>query len=84
MSEDNEIEPVVKKQSKSEDFDSILFELEFMNKNQIKRKKIILDLITLSETVTIESNGVIHVNKETPGIKASTILYHLQQPTKKN
>ena len=31
MSKDSEIEPVVKKQRKSEDFDSILLELEFMN-----------------------------------------------------
>ena len=83
MSEDSEIEPVVKKQRKCDDFDSILLELEFMNKNQIKRSKIILDLIKQSETVTIESNDVIYVNKETLGIKASTFLYNLQQPTKK-
>ena len=83
MSEDSEIEPLVKKQRKSEDFDTILLELEFMNKNQIKRSKIILDLITQSETVTIESNDVIHVNKKTLGIKASTFLYNPQQPTKK-
>ena len=56
MSEDSEIEPVVKKQRKSDDFTSIMIELEFMNKNQIKRSKIILDLINQSETVTIESN----------------------------
>ena len=84
MSEDSEIERVVKKQRKSEDFDSILLELEFMNKKQIKRSKIILELIKQSETVTIESNDVIHFNKETLGIKASTFLYNLQQPTKKN
>ena len=83
MSEDSEIEPVVKKQRKSKDFDSILLELEFINKNQIKRSKIILDLINQSETVTIELNDVIHFNKETLGIKASTFLYNLQQPTKK-
>ena len=83
MSEDSEIESVVKKQRKSDDFDSILLELEFMNKNQIKRSKIILDLIKQSETLTIESNDVIDVNKETLGIKASTFLYNLQQPTKK-
>ena len=83
MSEDSEIEPVVKKQRKSEDFDSILLELDFMNKNQIKRSKIILDLINQSETVTVESNDVLHVNKERLGIKASTFLYNLQQPTKK-
>ena len=77
------IESVVKKQRKSEDFDSILLEPEFMNKNQIKRSKIILDLITQSETVTIESNDVIQVNKQTLGNKASTLLYNLQQPTKK-
>ena len=53
-----------------------------MNKNQIKRSKIILELITQSETVTIESNDVIHVNKETLGIKALTFLYNLQQPIK--
>ena len=84
MSEDSEIEPVVKKQIKSKDFDSILLELEFMNKNQIKRSKIMLDLIKQSETVTIESNDFIHVKKETLGIKASTFLYNIQQPTKKN
>ena len=82
MSEDSEIEPEVKKQ-KSKDFDSILLELDFMNKNQIKRSKIILDLINQSETVTVESNDVLHVNKERLGIKASTFLYNLQQPTKK-
>ena len=54
-----------------------------MNKNQIKRSKIILDLINQSETVTVESNDVLHVNKERLGIKASTFLYNLQQPTKK-
>ena len=83
MSENSEIEPVVKKQIKSDDFTSIMIELEIMNKNQIKRSKIILDLINQSETVTIESNDVLHVNKETLGIKASTFLYNLQQPTKK-
>ena len=83
MSEDSELEPVVKKQRKSDDFTSIMIELEVMNKNQIKRSKIILDLINQSETVTIESNEVLHVNKETLGIKASTFLYNLQQPTKK-
>ena len=39
MSEDSEIEPVVKKQRKSEDFDSILLELEFMNKIKSKDQK---------------------------------------------
>ena len=33
MNEDIEIEPVVIKQRESEDFESILLELEFMNKN---------------------------------------------------
>ena len=84
MSEDSEIEPVVKKQRKGDDFTSIMIELEVMNKNQIKRSKIILDLINHSEKVTIESNDVLHVNKETLGIKASTFLYNLQQPTKKS
>ena len=83
MSEVSEIEPVVKKQ-KSKDFYSILLELDFMNKNQIKRSKIILDLINQSETVTVESNDVLHVNKKRLGNKASTFLYNLQQPTKKN
>ena len=83
VSEDSEIEPVVKKQRKSEDFDSVMIQLEFVNKNQIKRSKIILDLTTQSETVTIESNDVIHFNKETLGLKASIFLYNLQQPTKK-
>ena len=71
MSEDSEIEPVVKKQRKSDDFTSIMIELEVMNKNQIKRSKIILDLINQSETVTIESNDVLHVNNETLGINIS-------------
>ena len=38
MSEDSEIEPVVKKQRKGEDFDCILLDLEFMIKIQIKIK----------------------------------------------
>ena len=83
MSEDSEIEPVVKKQRKSDNFTSIMIDLEVMNKNQIKRSKIILDLINQSETVTIESNDVLHVNKETLSIKASTFLYNLLQPTNK-
>ena len=60
-----------------------MIELEVMNKNQIKRSKIILDLVNQSETVTIELNDVLHVNKETLGIKASTFLYNLQQQLKK-
>ena len=60
-----------------------MIELEVLNENQIKRSKIILDLINQSETVAIESNDVLHVKKETLGIKASTFLYNLQQPTKK-
>ena len=60
-----------------------MIELEFMNKKQIKRSKIIHDLINQSETVTIESNDVLHVNKETLGIKILIFLYNLQQPTKK-
>ena len=83
MSEVSEFEPVLKKQRKSYNFTSIMIELEVMNKNQIKRSKIILDLINQSETVTIESNDVLHVKKETLGIKVSTFLYNLQQPTKK-
>ena len=69
MTEDSENEPVVKNK-KSKVFDSILLELDFMNKKQIKRSKIRLDLINESETVTVESNDVLHVNKETLGIKA--------------
>ena len=78
MSEDSEIEPVVKEQRKSDDFTSVMVELEVMNKNQINRSKIILDLINQSETVTIDSNDVLHVNKETLGIKSSTFLYNQQ------
>ena len=39
-------------------------------------------MIKQSETVTIETNDGIDVKKETLGIKASTFLYNLQQPTK--
>ena len=60
-----------------------MIELEVKNENQIKRPKVILDLINQSETVTIESNDVLHVNKETLGIKASAFLYNLEQATKK-
>ena len=38
-------------------------------------------MIIQSKTITIESNDVIHVNKEAMGIKASTFLYNLQQRT---
>ena len=74
MSKDGEIGPVVKKQRKGNDFDSIMIELEFMNKKQTKRTKILLDLINQTETVPIESNDVHHVNKETLGIKTSISL----------
>ena len=39
-------------------------------------------MINQSETVTIESNDVLRVNKETLGITSSTFLNNLQQPTK--
>ena len=81
MSEESEIEPEMKQKSK--DFVSILIEQEFININQIKISKLIHGLINQSDTVTIELNDVIQVNGEKLGVKASTFLYNLQQPTKK-
>ena len=44
-------------------------------------------MIDQSETVIIESNDILHFhhfNKQSPGIKISTFLHNLKQPTKKN
>ena len=81
MSEDRETELVMETTKNRQVFKSVMLMREFMKRNQIKRSKIILDLINQSETVTLDLNDVRHVSKETLSIK-SKIQYNEQQPTK--
>ena len=80
--EDSEIEPILKKQNFSQ-FESIISELEPMEKNKIKRSEILLERIKQSDVISIGGNDVLHINKEQLGVKVSTFLYNLQQSTKK-
>ena len=54
-----------------------------MEKNKIKRSEILLEHIMQSEVFSIGGNVVLHINEEPLGVKFSTLLYNLQQTTKK-
>ena len=83
VSDDSEIEPVVKKRKDSA-FDSIMLELKLMDKNKTKRTAIVLKKIFDSDTVSIsEENNVLHIEDEPQGVKVTNFLHNLQQPTKK-
>ena len=83
VSDDSEIEPVVKKRKDSA-FDSIMLELKLMDENKTKRAAIILKKNFDSDTVSIsEENNVLHIEDEHQGVKVTNFLYNLQQPTKK-
>ena len=82
VSEDSEIEPILKKQKISQ-FESVISELEPMEKNKIKRSEILLEHIMQSDVISIGGNDVLHINKEPLGVKVSNFLYDLQQTTKK-
>ena len=83
VSDDSEIEPVVKKRKDSA-FDSIMLELKLMDENRTKRAAIILKKISDSNTVSIsEENNVLHIEDEPQEVKVTNFLYNLQQPTKK-
>ena len=83
MSDDSETEPIVKK-STTTTFQSIMRDLGVMEKNKIARVEIILNKILESPTVSIEDpGGIIHINNQPLGLKASTFLYNTQQSTKK-
>ena len=81
VSEDSEIEPILKKQKISQ-FESITSELEPMEINKIRRSEILLEQMQ-SDVISIRGNDVLHINKEPLGVKLSTFLYNLQQTTKK-
>ena len=82
VSDDSEIEPVVKKRKDSA-FDSIMLELKLMDENKTKRAAIILKKIFDSNTVSIsEENNVLHIEDEPQGVKVTNFLNNLQ-PTKK-
>ena len=84
VSDDSEIEPVVKNIVKDSAFDSIMLELKLMDENKTKRAAIILKTIFDSDTVSIsEENNVLHIEDEPQGVKVTNFLYNLQQPTKK-
>ena len=61
VSKDSEIEPTIKKQKISQ-FESIISELEPMEKNKIKRIKILLKHIMQSDVISIGGNDVLHIN----------------------
>ena len=83
MSDDSEIEPIVKKYTTTT-FQSIMRDLGVMEKNKIGRAEIILNKIFESPTVSIEDpGGIIHIDNQPLGLKASTFLYNAQQSTKK-
>ena len=82
VSEDSEIEPILKKQKNSQ-FKSIMSELETMEKNKIRRSEILFEHIMQSDVISIGGNDVLYINKEPLGVKVSTLLYNLQQTTKK-
>ena len=82
VSEDSEIEPILKKQKISQ-FESIISDFEPMEKNKIKRSEILLKHIMQPDVISIGGNDVLHINKEQLGVKVSTFLYNLQQTTKK-
>ena len=83
VSDDSEIEPVVKKRKDSA-FDSVMLELKLMDENKTKRAAIILKKIFDSDTVSIsEENNVLHIEDEPQGVKVTNFLYNLQQPMKK-
>ena len=64
VSDDSEIEPVVKKRKDSA-FDSIMLELKLMDENKTKRASFILKKIFDSNTVSIsEENNVLHIEDE--------------------
>ena len=58
VSEDSEIEPILKKQKFSQ-FESIMCELEPMEKNKIRRSEILLEHIMQSDVISIRGNDII-------------------------
>ena len=83
VSDDSEIEPVVKKRKDSA-FDSIMLELKLMDEIKTKRAAIILKKIFDSNTVFMsEENNVLHNEDEPQGVKVTNFFYNLQQPTQK-
>ena len=83
MSDESEIEPIVKKSSTTT-FQSIMRDLGVMEKNKIGRAELILNKILESPTISIEDpSGIIHIDNQPLGLKASTFLYNTQQSTKK-
>ena len=83
MRDDSEIEHVVKK-STTTTFSSIMRDLGVMERNKIGRAEINLKKILESPTVSIEyPGGIIHIDNQPLGLKASIFLYNTQQSTKK-
>ena len=63
--------------------ESILGQLQVLERKKFIRAKIILEIIKKSERVTINHDKeVIYVDKVPTGLKAAVFLYDIQQPTK--
>ena len=82
VSEDSEIEPILKKQKISQ-FESIMSELEPMEKNKIRRSEILLEHIMQSDVISIRGNDVLHINKEPLGVKFLHFCIIYSKPPKK-
>ena len=64
--------------------ETILGQLQVLDDKKFVRAKTVLEIIEISERVTINrDNEVIYVDKVPIGLKATIFLYDIQQPTKK-
>ena len=71
------------KKQKFPQFESVISELEPIEKNKIRRSEILLEHFMQSNVISIGGYDVLHINKEPLSVKISTFLYNLQQTTKK-
>ena len=53
-----------------------------MEKHKIRPSELLLERNKQSDVISIVENEELHINKERLGVKVSTFLYKLQQPTK--
>ena len=63
--------------------ESIIGQLQVLEEKKFVTAKTILEIIKISERVTINlDNEMIYVNNVTTGLTSAVFLYDIQQPTK--
>ena len=63
---------------------SVMLELKLVDENKTKRAAIILNKIFNSHNVSIsEETNLLHINDEPQVVDVTSLLYNLQQTTKK-